>query len=123
MSPRDAETLATAIHVGDLLVGYQSDVWLDRDFDGFRATWARLNVDRHPTGLRVLERYAFVAGETKNPHLEIVELALRRWLPKLLPQATPLGERGWIRQLELARASASASASAPGLDPLVAAAR
>lgn len=103
MSPRDATTLASAIHVGDLIVGYQSDVWLDRDFENFRTTWERLQRDRRPTGQRVLERYAFAAGETKNPHLEIVELAVRRWLPQILP---PPSEREadarWLGALERA---------------------
>jgi hypothetical protein len=114
LSRRDAEVLATAIHVDDLFVGYQSDVWLDRDFEAFRETWARLNGGAKATGSRVLERFSFVAGETKNPHLEIVELAIRRWLPRVLP---PPRHGGWVAALDRARRPE------PALDPLVTASR
>lgn len=110
---RDAEVLATAIHVDDLFVGYQSDVWIDRDFEAFRETWARLNGNTKASGTRVLERFTFLGGETKNPHLEIVERALRRWLPRVLPAGAPRGLRAVER----------AQRPEPAVDPLVTASR
>lgn len=99
MSPRDAQTLATGIHVGDIFVGYQADVWNDRDFEGFETHWTLLSKAHVTPGARVLERFRFVAGETKNPHLEIVELAIRKWLPQVLP---PSEGACWVHDADLA---------------------
>ena len=98
MGPRDAEVLATTTRVGDVLVGYQRDIWVDRDLDGFEAAWARALAGRASVGRRVLSRFSF-RGDAKNAHLEIVERALRRWLPELLP---PREETSWVHDLATA---------------------
>jgi hypothetical protein len=76
-----ARTLASST-ARDVFVTYQETIWTERPFADFRAAWAAELDHVWPKGLRVLER---IEPLSENAHLALVEIALRRWLPAVLP--------------------------------------
>ncbi len=83
MDPRFARTLATAPGSQRVIVVYQDFMWnIGRNYPGFTDTFLRLSA-LSPTPMhRVLERYRMQGIDVHN---DIVPLALRRWLPELVP--------------------------------------
>jgi hypothetical protein len=63
-----------------VIVLYQDYMWR-RDYSGFLATWNRA-VARHPNAVRTIEYYRMVGNDVHN---QIVPIALRKWLPRLVP--------------------------------------
>ena len=82
MAKSNAHLLATTAHARDVIVTYQQQIWNERPFDEFRATWERELEQSWPRGLRILERLEPLSD---NAHLAIVEQTARRWLPIILP--------------------------------------
>jgi hypothetical protein len=82
MSSRFAQLLAGAPPWQRVIVIYQDWMWR-RDYSGFLATWNRLAPQfSHMPEARSLEYYRMRGSDVHN---QIVPIALRRWLPRLVP--------------------------------------
>lgn len=93
LAPSNARLLASTDAARDVIVAYQQQIWVERPFDEFRATWERELERTWPRGLRVLER---LEPASDNAHLAIVEQTARRWLPSILP---PIDRVAWTAAL------------------------
>jgi hypothetical protein len=82
MSARFGELLAGAPEWQRIIVLYQDWMW-PRDYRGFLNRWNRI-APQFNAEQRVLEYYRMRGIDVHN---EIVPLALRRWLPRLVPPA------------------------------------
>jgi hypothetical protein len=81
MAKSNAHLLAPTTSAHDVIVTYQEELWSERPFSEFRATWEHALQRPPPAGLRILER---LAPNSPNAHLAIVEQTIRSWLPRIL---------------------------------------
>jgi hypothetical protein len=87
---RDLARLRPTLNV---VVAWQAQGWKDRPFDDFRATFLR-EVKKAPPSAGVLRELSFEQPTQPMPHDAMVELTLKKWLPKLLtspPSGKPAG--------------------------------
>lgn len=81
-----ARSLAHAPATTHLVVTWQSLTWADRGFDDFRAVFTR-EAKASPAAPGILRALVHEQPTVPSPHDAMVEIALRRWLPVILPGA------------------------------------
>ena len=79
-----AQALSAAPPSQRVVAVYQDHMWNARDYRGFNSTFLRLAARSVDPSQRVLEHYRM---EGIDVHNDIVPVALRRWLPTLVPLA------------------------------------
>jgi len=86
MSAGFAQALSVAPPGQRVIVVYQDHMWNARNYSGFNATFLHHAARAPDPMLRVLEHYRM---EGIDVHNDIVPVALRRWLPALVPPRDP----------------------------------
>jgi hypothetical protein len=81
MNARFGQLLGAAPDWQQVIVLYQDFMWR-RDYNGFLHTWNRAVATQPQRPNRVLEYYRMRGNDVHN---QIVPIALRRWLPRLVP--------------------------------------
>ncbi len=82
-----AKELANAAAVSHVVVTWQDLSWKTRPFDAFKIVWKRELAKAPPVFPGVLREVVYENPREPMPHDAMVKLALRKWLPRILPPA------------------------------------